>query len=88
MPKCEKLLERARNSPENITFHELRQLAECFGFTRSRTKGSHHIYKLPGYPEIVNIQEGRNGKAKPYQVKQVVDHIDRLQDRTGDHGSH
>ena len=36
----------------------------------SSGKGSHRIYYKEGVVEIVNVQP-RNGKAKPYQVKQV-----------------
>lgn len=35
-----------------------------------RIKGSHYIFSKNGIEEIVNIQEV-NGKAKPYQVKQI-----------------
>jgi predicted RNA binding protein YcfA (HicA-like mRNA interferase family) len=35
-----------------------------------RVKGSHHIYFKDGIDEIINLQPS-NGKAKPYQVKQV-----------------
>jgi hypothetical protein len=35
-----------------------------------RIKGSHYIFSKDGIEEIVNIQEV-NGKAKPYQVKQI-----------------
>lgn len=47
MPRCEKLLEKARASSTNIRFAELCQLAECYGFTFVRQKGSHKIYKSP-----------------------------------------
>jgi len=33
-------------------------------------KGSHRIYYKDGVVEIINVQP-RDGKAKPYQVKQV-----------------
>jgi hypothetical protein len=35
-----------------------------------RTKGSHHIFTRPDIEGILNLQD-RQGKAKPYQVKQV-----------------
>lgn len=38
---------------------------------RERTKGSHHIFTKQGIPDIVNLQPGRDGKAKPYQVRQI-----------------
>ena len=40
-----------------------------FDFT-IRVKGSHHIFYKEGIDEILNLQ-AYNGKAKPYQVKQV-----------------
>jgi len=39
-------------------------------FSCDRGKGSHRIYYKDGVVEIINVQP-RNGKAKPYQVKQV-----------------
>jgi len=33
-------------------------------------KGSHRIYYTDGVVEIINVQP-RDGKAKPYQLKQV-----------------
>lgn len=40
------------------------------GFTE-RIRGSHHIFSKEGIDEIINLQGGRKGMAKPYQVKQV-----------------
>ena len=51
-------------------------VAEAFGFELKRISGSHHIYEHPGVPEIVNLQNV-NGKAKPYQVKQLLQIIER-----------
>ena len=49
-------------------------------FGKPRQQGtSHAVYKMPwpGDPRV-NIQEGKGGKAKPYQVKQVLAAIARL----------
>ena len=46
-------------------------MARAFGFHLSRVKGSHHIFAREGVRELVNLQEVR-GKAKPYQVKQLL----------------
>ena len=54
----------------NIRFLELRKLILSLGFTE-RIKGDHFIYSKTGITEIVNIQPLNNGKAKPYQVKQI-----------------
>jgi len=75
MPKCEKLLQRARRSPKGLRFEELCQLAECFGFVFDHQRGSHRMYKRPGYPWVANLVEGPNGEAKEYQVKNMLTHI-------------
>ncbi len=36
-----------------------------------RVKGGHHIFSKTGVIEIINLQPLQDGKAKPYQVKQV-----------------
>ena len=53
----------------NIIFDEVCNLLISFGFS-SRIKGSHHIFYRSDIDEIVNIQS-KNGKAKPYQIKQI-----------------
>lgn len=78
MGRCEKLLEKARESPGNLRFSELRRLAECYGFEFDRSRGSHFIYKRPGYPRLMSFQEGRGGEAKKYQVKQLLAALEDL----------
>jgi len=77
MADCDKLLEHARRSPTNLRFSELCRLAECYGFVHDRTKGSHAIYKHPDVQQVQNFQD-HNGKAKAYQVRQLVNAIDEL----------
>lgn len=57
-------------SDKNIDFSDLRKLMLSFEFNE-RIKGDHFIYSKTGIKEIINIQPTTNGKAKPYQVKQV-----------------
>lgn len=57
-------------SDNNIRFVELRKLILSLDFYE-RIKGDHHIYSKNGIPEIINIQPLKDGKAKPYQVKQI-----------------
>jgi len=57
-------------SDKNIRFEDLRKVMKSLGFTE-RIKGDHHIFSNSGVSEIVNVQPLRDGKAKPYQVKQV-----------------
>ncbi len=46
-------------------------LVQGFGFTFSRTDGSHHIFTRPDIPELVNLQNIK-GQAKPYQIRQFL----------------
>lgn len=39
-------------------------------------KGSHHIFTRPGVEELLNFQNIK-GKAKPYQVKQLIKIIEK-----------
>ena len=72
MSKAEKLAARilSGRSDKNFAFDDLCYILERVGFQLRSGKGSHRIYYKDGVVEIVNIQP-RNGKAKPYQVKQV-----------------
>lgn len=67
-----------RLAPANVKFSDLCKVCEHF-FGKARQEGtSHRIYKTPwlGDPRV-NIQES-NGKAKAYQVRQVLKAIDKL----------
>jgi len=62
-------------SDANIGFDELRNFLSNYGF-EERVKGSHHLFIKKGVEELLNLQ--REGKsAKPYQVKQVRQIIQR-----------
>jgi hypothetical protein len=67
-----------QRTPKNVRFADLFKLCvEYFGEPRQRGT-SHAVFKTPwpGDPRV-NIQESK-GKAKPYQVRQVLLAIDRL----------
>lgn len=64
-------------SDTNIPFESLCQLLVKLGF-EERIQGSHHIFSKEGVEEILNLQP-KQGKAKPYQVKQVRNIIVRYQ---------
>ena len=85
MSSVQKILKQLRKEPSNIRFADLRKVCESF-FGEPRQSGtSHLVFKMPwqGDPRI-NIQDA-NGKAKPYQVRQVLQAIDKLKGNT--HGS-
>jgi hypothetical protein len=62
----------------NIDFGDLCMLMNKLGF-RERVNSSHRIYSKEGIDEIINLQPGRDGKAKPYQVRQVRQMIQRYE---------
>lgn len=77
MARIAKLFGKVRNNPQNIRFDELCRLLEAVGFAHARTRGSHTLYTHPDHPTLlVNLQSGSDGKAKVYQVKQVLAMID------------
>lgn len=79
MANIEKLVAQLRNSPKNVKFTDLVKVCN-FYFGEPRQQGtSHCVYKMPwpGDPRI-NIQQ-KQGKAKAYQVKQVLEAIDKLE---------
>jgi hypothetical protein len=82
MSRCDKLLKKAINSADNISFSEICQLAECFGFEFQRQKGSHVIYENPKLEieqnRLMNFQNFK-GNAKSYQVKQLLKAISYLE---------
>ena len=83
MSKYAKLLERALNSPQNLRFEEAMKLAEGFGFGLARVRGSHHILKRHGIPELLNFQN-MGGKVKPYQIKQLLEIVETYDLRLND----
>lgn len=78
MGKLDKILKAMSESPQNIRFAELVLICEYY-FGEARQKGtSHCVFRTPwrGDPRV-NIQN-HNGKAKPYQVRQVLSAIKKM----------
>jgi predicted RNA binding protein YcfA (HicA-like mRNA interferase family) len=69
--KKRKLLLKLLSGSKNVRFSEAVAIAEAFGFRLDRVDGSHHIFVHPKIPELLNLQDMK-GKAKPYQVKQLL----------------
>lgn len=85
MPFSKKILDQMRREPTNVRFSDLLQVCEEF-FGKPRQSGtSHTIFKTPwpGDPRV-NIQSDK-GKAKTYQVRQVLLAIDKLKERKNEH---
>lgn len=71
MSSNEKLLMKVLSGRQDasVQFSELQKLLGLLKF-ELRIRGDHFIYTNPDIEEIINIQPV-NGKAKPYQVKQI-----------------
>lgn len=79
MAHSRKILDQMRREPANIRFSDLMKVCEKY-FGKPRQHGtSHAVFKTPwaGDPRI-NIQDDK-GKAKAYQVRQVLLAIEKLE---------
>jgi hypothetical protein len=79
----DKIVQQMQRNPQNVSFSDLCKVCDHY-FGKPRQEGtSHRVYKTPwaGDPRI-NIQND-SGKAKSYQVKQVLQAIDRLEAQHG-----
>ena len=79
MASVEKILSKMQEEPKNIRFADLKKVCEAY-FGQQRQSGtSHLIYKTlwPVDPRL-NIQNA-SGQAKAYQVRQVLQAIDKLE---------
>ena len=68
-----------RAAPANVRFRDLCKVCEAYFGSPRQKGGSHLIFKTPwpGDPRV-NIQND-GGKAKVYQVRQVLLAIDQLE---------
>ena len=83
MPSVNDILATMERNPSSIRFNDLCKVCDHY-FGESRQRGSsHRVYKTPwqGDPRV-NIQN-KKGKAKPYQVKQVLRAIEKLRVENG-----
>jgi hypothetical protein len=79
MTKIDDLLLSIQRNPKDVRFSELCKICDHFFGEPRQKKSSHRIYKTPWHGDPrVNIQNDK-GKAKVYQVKQVVIAIEKLE---------
>ena len=84
MPKIRDILVQMERNPRDVRFNDLCKVCNHYFGEPRQSSSSHRIYKTPwqGDPRI-NIQNYK-GKAKAYQVKQVLLAVERQE---VDHGS-
>ncbi len=79
MKQMIKLLDNIKRNQAGVRFSDLCKVCDHYFGTARQGGSSHRIYKTPwkGDPRV-NIQN-KNGKAKVYQVKQVLKAIERME---------
>lgn len=79
MPNVDHIIARMKTAPAAVRFCELCKVCEHFFGSPRQAGTSHHVYRTPwaGDPRV-NIQND-GGKAKAYQVRQVLKAIIRIQ---------
>lgn len=72
-----KIVEAMRANPQGINFNDLAKVCEHYFGSPRQTSGSHMVFRTPwpGDPRV-NIQNDK-GKAKAYQVRQVLKAIEK-----------
>ena len=74
MSQRDKLIARIRRRPPQAAFSDVEQLLELFGWTCTRTRGSHRAFTTPGQRTlIVPIKEGKVARV----------YLDQICDRLG-----
>lgn len=84
MANIPRLLEQLRREPAGVRFADLKKVCERYFGTARQSGSSHAIYKTPwaGDPRV-NIQNDK-GKAKPYQVRQVLQAIEKMEGQSNE----
>jgi hypothetical protein len=78
MAMVDDIVQQMRSNPKGIRFTDACRVCDHY-FGQPRQAGtSHRVYKTPWHGDPrVNIQ-GAKGKAKAYQVKQILKAIERV----------
>jgi hypothetical protein len=79
MAKIDEMIARMTQNPKGIRFSDLCKVCEHFFGEPRISAGSHRVYKTPwkGDPRI-NVQNDK-GRAKSYQVRQVLLALEKLE---------
>jgi len=72
-------LKQFKKNPKDVKFSELCKVCDFYFGDAQQSGSSHKVYKMPwkGDPRV-NIQNSK-GKAKVYQLRQVLKAIERLE---------
>ncbi|HEY9056420.1 MAG TPA: hypothetical protein VIN77_04650, partial [Aurantimonas sp.] len=76
LSRDKKLLASIRQNPNDVRFEDALRAAALIGFERKGGEGSHQTFAREGEATQLNFQNTKNGKAKPYQVRQLITMMD------------
>lgn len=74
MTKREKLFEKIRNNPKDISFSDIRKVLEQEDFSLVRIAGSHHVFKRNELTFVIPVHKNQ---VKSVYVKRVVELIEQ-----------
>lgn len=85
MANLEKVLQKMSEQASGVRFDELMKVCEHFFGPARQSGSSHAVFRMPwsGDPRV-NIQNDK-GKAKAYQVRQVLAAIEKLKGQSHEH---
>jgi hypothetical protein len=80
MAQIKKLVALFKENSNNVKFNDLVKVCDHYFGDYRQSGSSHRVYKTPwqGDPRV-NIQN-KNGYGKPYQVKQVLAAISKIEE--------
>lgn len=74
MSKREKLFQRLKNNPRDVTFAQIEKLLVQENFILDRVAGSHHIFKRGLITFVIPVHQN---KVKSVYVKRVIELIEK-----------
>jgi predicted RNA binding protein YcfA (HicA-like mRNA interferase family) len=75
MSKRDKLLQRLRNNPKNVTFDELVTLLGQYGILLERVRGSHHVFNTEIGDKTYTLTIPYHRPLKAVYIKNALDLI-------------
>jgi len=83
MASIKDILAQMQANPDGIRLNDLCKVCDAYFGKARQSASSHRIYKTPwqGDPRV-NIQNNK-GKAKAYQIRQILQAIKRLETENG-----
>ena len=80
MSKQEKLINRLKNCPKDLTFDEVKKILQYFGyveFNKGHTSGSRIMFKSEKYAPILLHKPHPRNTLLEYQVKQLIEVLEQ-----------